>query len=157
MEFIIAVLEMSCLFFICNFFWLQILWVLRKIYDRSFWSDSNKGKHSSSLCTTTSKLQLKYRRTITREHEKWSWMEVWQLRNWRNHIHPDWSEGCGGRTSWPHTHVDKNSRGIYWKWGVPDPHQALQPRIWVLGGQVSKTCGGENQQGLSWWRMLPGS
>ena len=54
---------------------------------------------------TTSKLKLKYRTAITQNHEESRWMEVWQLWDWRNHVHPDWKEGCGCRMSWPHIHM----------------------------------------------------
>ena len=37
--------------------------------------------HGSSPCTITSKLQLKYRKIITQNHQKSSWMEAWQLWN----------------------------------------------------------------------------
>ena len=52
--------------------------------------NGSKGTHSSPLCTTTSKLQLKYGTTMTQNHQKSSLMEVLQLWNYRNHIHPDW-------------------------------------------------------------------
>ena len=55
------------------------------------------GRHGSPLHTTTSKLQLKYRTTITQEHQRWNWMEVWQLQNW-----VEWksnNDGIEGATS----------------------------------------------------------
>ena len=51
--------------------------------------DGSIGKYGSPPCKTTSKLQLNYGTTITQNHQKLSWMEVWQPWNWRNHIHPD--------------------------------------------------------------------
>ena len=59
-----------------------------------FGQDRGIGRCCSPLCTTTSKLHLKYRTTITQNCQKSSWVEVWQLRSWRNYIHPDWQEGC---------------------------------------------------------------
>lgn len=34
--------------------------------------DGNVGRHGSPLCTTTSKVQLKYKTTITSKHQKLS-------------------------------------------------------------------------------------
>ena len=39
------------------------------------------GRYGSPPATTTSKLQLKNRTTITQNHQKSSWVEVWQLQN----------------------------------------------------------------------------
>ena len=66
---------------------------------------SGIGKHGLSPRTTTSKLQLNHRTTITQNHLKYSWMEVWQLQNQRNHIHPDWYKGQRHGMSWSHIHV----------------------------------------------------
>ena len=43
--------------------------------------DGNVGRQGSYPCTTISNLQLKYRKTITHNPQKSSWMEVCQLRN----------------------------------------------------------------------------
>ena len=51
---------------------------------------------------------------------------------------PHSSRLVGGEEKWkglvPHPHVvDKNSRGIPWKRGVPAPYQVPQPRVPVPG------------------------
>ena len=67
--------------------------------------DSHVGRHGSPLHTTTSKLQLKYRTTITsgKSGIKLSGsLTTTELKK----PHPP-----RHRTGWPHSHVDKNSGG----------------------------------------------
>ena len=55
----------------------------------------------------------------------------------------------------PHPHVvDKDSRGVSWEQGVPDPYHAPQPRVPVPGRLVPITSGCKNQQGLCQLKKL---
>ena len=51
---------------------------IKKIYRGQ---DGSVGRHGSPLHITTSKLQLKYKTTITQNHHEYGWMKVGQLQN----------------------------------------------------------------------------
>ena len=54
----------------------------------------------------------------------------------------------------PHPHVvNKNSGGISWEQGVPDPHQVPQPTMPSQGHKFPQLLD-VNQQGLSQWKKL---
>ena len=87
------------------------------------------GRHGSPLCTTTSKLQLKYRTTITQNHQK-SRLILSLTTTELKKPHPTRLVGGAHMQSrlvfHPHV-VDKNSGGISWEQGVPAPHQGHSP------------------------------
>ena len=56
------------------------LFILGLVIETSS-QDGSGSRHVLPLCTTASKLHLKYRATITQNHQKSSWTEVWQLWN----------------------------------------------------------------------------
>ena len=87
--------------------------------------DGSIGRHSSPPYTTTSKLQLKYRKPSVRTSEiKLNGsLTTTELKK----PHPSRLVGGAQTQNWlvlyPHV-VDKNSGGIYREQGVPAPHQA---------------------------------
>ena len=125
---------------------------LELLYQKNIKASSEDGfisRYGSPLNIITSKSQLKYRTLITQELQKSSWMEIWQLRNWRNYIHPEWWEVYEHGMCWPHTQVDKNLGGIPWELESQTHTRSPSP---VPG--IPTTSGCQNQWGLGWWRRL---
>ena len=92
--------------------------------------DGSIGKHNLPPHTTTSKLQLKYRTTITQNCQK---SVEWKSENYR--IKETTSIQTVGRHADTHglvPHpcvVGKNSGETSWERDVPAPHKSPQPRV----------------------------
>ena len=65
---------------ICTPIFIAALFIIAKTWKWTSSQDGGVGRHGSPRYTTT-KLQLRYRTTISQNQQKSSWMEVWQLQN----------------------------------------------------------------------------
>ena len=93
---------------------------IKKIKMGIFGQDGSIGRHGSPLCTNASKLQLKYRTTITPNYQKLSWMGMWQLWN-----QVEWKSANYGIKET--TSRQTSGRGADAEWAGPTP---TRMKIW---------------------------
>ena len=116
--------------------------------------DGGVGRHGLPPCISTSKLQLKYKTTITPNHQKSNWIKVLttiELKKPRPSRLVGVVKMQNGLV--PHPRVVNKKFGRYILGaGSPSPHQVPEPRVLVQGRYIPITSGCKNQQVLSRWK-----